>query len=156
MKKSNHASDYTDSFGLVTAGGVCQGCGMLEVTQDGFDFEILSDYPNPDVDAAGEYGCLVILDEKNLFLVGGQEGFHGSPRAFIYNRDDGNWREVESMQEDRRDHSCGLVKGNSGYEVVVVGGRGKDASGVDTVMKKSFEIFSLETETWMPGTHIRF
>ena len=46
--------------------------GPLEVTQDGMNFELLSnsDYPNPDV-FYDDSGCLVILDDKNLFLAGG-------------------------------------------------------------------------------------
>ena len=137
--KFYHASDNTDSFGLAMAGSGAP----LEVTQDGINFELLanSDYPNPDVDN-GESGCLVILDDKNLFLAGG--GNPESPRAYIYNKDANAWREVSSMTEPRYEHSCGLVRGNSGNEVVVVGGY---------PTYSSIEIFSIDTETWRSGKH---
>ena len=137
--KEYHASDYTDYFGLA----MTYYDDPLEVTQDGINFELLanSDYPNLDVDD-GESGCLVILDDKNLFLAGG--GNPGSPRAYIYNKDANAWREVSSMTEGRRYHSCGLVRGNSGNEVVVVGG---------SSTYSSIEIFSIDTETWRSGIH---
>ena len=52
---------------------------------------MLADYPNPDVDY-GLNGCLVALDDKNLFLAGGllllgALGDEGSAEAYIYNRD---------------------------------------------------------------------
>ena len=63
------ASDYSASFGLAMADA--GKTRSLEVTQDGIVFEVLAAYPNPEVVINGESGCLVILDEKNLFLAGG-------------------------------------------------------------------------------------
>ena len=139
--KYRHASDYTDSFGLAMA----YYRDPLEVTQDGINFELLADYPNPDVTSVSyDNGCLVILDDKNLFLAGG--GYSGSSRAYIYNKDDNAWRAVSDMTEPREDHSCGLVPSNSGsgYDVVVIGGYGTEYS---------IETFSIETETWQNGMH---
>ena len=59
------------------------------MTSDGANFELLADYPNPDVPAL-DAGCLVALDDNNLFLAGGDEDLPldgGSARAYIYNRD---------------------------------------------------------------------
>ena len=134
--KDYPASDYTDFFGLAMA----HEGDPLEVTQDGINFELLADYPNPDV-SNFDSGCLVILDDKNLFLAGG--GRYGSSKAYIYNKDANMWRTVGNMAEPRTQHSCGLVQSNSGYEVVVFGGNQGQAS--------SIEIFSVETETWRPG-----
>ena len=134
--KDYPASDYTDFFGLAMA----HEGDPLEVTQDGINFELLADYPNPDV-SNFDSGCLVILDDKNLFLAGG--GRYGSSKAYIYNKDANVWRTVGNMAEPRTQHSCGLVQSNSGYEVVVFGGNQGQAS--------SIEIFSVETETWRPG-----
>ena len=148
--KYYHASDYTDSFGLAMAYYV----DPLEVTQDGINFELLanSDYPNPDVGSYEDNGCLVILDDKNLFLAGGG-GIDdtGSPRAYIYNKDANAWREVSSMAVGRYVHSCGLVRGNSGNEIVVVGGEGFCVQGL--CPRSSIEIFSIDTETWRSGMH---
>ena len=48
---------------------------------------MLADYPNPDV-SYGFNGCLVALDDKNLFLAGGLPNLdEGSAEAYIYNRD---------------------------------------------------------------------
>ena len=146
--KKYPASDYSASFGLAMADA---SNDALEVTEDGINFELLADYPNPDVDVDMdvESGCLVILDEKNLFLAGGTGNPDiGNSRAYIYNRDANLWREVGSMIEPRQDHSCGLVPSSSGsgYEVIVVGGYGKDFE-----YKKSIEIFSIESETFRPG-----
>ena len=129
------ATDFTDSFGLAMANAFTP----LEVTQDGVHFELLADYPNPDVFQADDGGCLVILDDKNVLLAGG----YVSSRAFIYNRDDNQWREVGSMSEERFYHSCGLIPSGdgSGYEVIAVGGG------------RSTEIFNLETETWRTGNN---
>ena len=96
------------------------------------------------------------MDEKNLFLAGGQgdpELQEFSSRAFIYNRDANLWREVGSMAEPRKDHSCGLVPSSSGsgYEVIVVGGYGEDFE-----YKKSTEIFSIESETFRPGMYAQW
>ena len=153
--KAEHATDYTDSFGLAMA----HIGNPLEVTQDGINFELLdnSDYPNPDVPAS-DNGCLIILDEKNLFLAGGYANgpdgncCAGSPKAYIYNKDANGWRTVSNMAEPREQHSCGLVPSTSGdgYEVVVVGGGG-DETARET--KKSIEIFSIKTETWRPGMY---
>ena len=136
------ASDYTDSFGLAMA----HEGEPLHVTQDGITFESLANYPNQDVSwAADDDGCLVILDEKNLFLAGGGSG-HGSGydsrKAYIYNKDSNAWRAVSDMTRSRKYHSCGLVKSDSGDEVVVVGGYGAP---------RSVEIFSISTETWRSG-----
>ena len=147
--KAGHAYDYTASYGLAMA----HTADPLEVTQDGINFELLADYPNPDV-VSFDSGCLVILDDKNLFLAGGYTvdviADQGSPRAYIYNKDTNSWREVGSMAEPRQDHSCGLVPSSTGtgYEVIVVGGRGAEAV---REVKQSVEIFSIETETFQPG-----
>ena len=112
----------------------------LHVTQDGITFESLANHPNR---ANGsDDGCLVILDDKNLFLAGG--GFYrsGSRKAYIYNKDSNAWRALSDMTWPRIYHSCGLVKSDSGDEVVVVGGDGSP---------KSIEIFSTSTETWRSG-----
>ena len=137
--KYRHASDYTDSFGLAMA----YYQDPLEVTQDGINFELLADCPNPDVTSSSDNGCLVILDDKNVFLAGGG---YGSSRAYIYNKDDNAWRAVSDMTEPRYWHSCGLVQSSSGsgYDVVVVGG---------SYTENSIEIFSIETETWRNGMH---
>ena len=76
-----------------------------------------------------------------MFLAGGTYSPDGSPRAYIYNKDVNEWRAVGDMNRGREYHSCGLVPSTS--EVVVVGGIGAE----------SFEIFSIETETWRPGMH---
>ena len=132
------ASDYTDSFGLAMA----HQRDPLHVTQDGITFELLASFPNPDVhNAAFDHGYLVILDDKNLFLSGGGFGI-GSRKAYIYNKDSNAWRAVSDMTRSRTHHSCGLVKSDSGDEVVVVGGYG----GINSV-----EIFSISTETWRSG-----
>ena len=149
-KVSYRAADYTAAFGLAMA----QHSDPLEVTKDGVTFELLAEYPNPDVDdISGWSGCLVILDDKNLFLAGGYVGYEGSARAYIFNKDNNAWREVGSMADPREGHSCGLVRSTSSgkMEVIVVGGRGADESGSSTELKKSTEIFSVEDETWRPG-----
>ena len=132
------ASDYTDSFGLAMA----HEGEPLHVTQDGITFESLANYPNPDVTMhLADDGCLVILDDKNLFLAdGGSTGT--SKKAYIYNKDSNAWRAVSDMTRSRSFHSCGLVKSDSGDEVVVVGGNGAP---------RSIEIFSIRTETWRSG-----
>jgi len=136
------ASDYTDSFGLAMA----HEGEPLHVTQDGITFESLASYPNPEVSwGAGDDGCVVILDDKNLFLAGG--GSRGSRKAYIYNKDSNAWRALSDMTHSRKYHSCGLVKSDSGDEVVVVGGDGSP---------KSIEIFSISTETWRSGNEMPF
>ena len=134
------ARDFSDSFGLA----MTNVNTPLEVTQDGFNFELLAGYPNPDVIQGDDAGCLVILDDKNLLLAG---GYFGISRAFIFNRDDNQWREVGSMSEGRTYHSCGLIPSGdgSGYEVLAVGGIGAEN------LYPSSEIFNLETETWRTG-----
>ena len=130
------ASDYTDSFGLAMA----HEGDPLHVTQDGITFESLA---SPDVTLGeAQDGCLVILDDKNLFLAGG--GFYrsGSRKAYIYNKDSNAWRALSDMTWPRIYHSCGLVKSDSGDEVMVVGGKGSP---------RSIEIFSVSTETWRSG-----
>ena len=66
------ASDFTDSFGLAMINAPANT--SLEVTQDGFNFELLANYPNPDVNGGFDGGCLVILDDKNVLLAGGYVG----------------------------------------------------------------------------------
>ena len=154
------ATDFTESFGLAMANAETP----LEVTQDGFNFELLADYPNPDVTGGpNDGGCLVILDDKNVLLAGGYVECTSSPngcvgygnassRAFIYNRDDNQWAEVGSMGEGRMYHSCGLIPSGdgSGYEVIAVGGNGGGETPNENV-RTSTEIFNLETSTWRRG-----
>ena len=141
------ASDYTASFGLAMADA---SNDALEVTEDGINFELIADYPNPDVADYVDSGCLVILDEKNLFLAGGYTYDEGTSRAYIYNKDANMWREVGNMAEPREYHSCGLAPSSSGsgYEVIVVGGYGTETA---RELKKSIEIFSIESEIFLPG-----
>merc|ERR1712154_159954 len=150
--KSESASDYTDSFGLAMA-QVAYYQDPLEVTQDGINFELLAEPPNTDV-REGDSGCLVILDDKNVFLAGGG---YGSTGAYIYNKDANAWRAVSDMTKPRTDHSCGLVpsRSGSGYDVVVVGGDCHDDYCEDGT-QNSIEIFSIETETWRDGNDMSF
>ena len=55
---------------------------------------------------ASDAGCLVAVDDGNLFLAG---GFPGSRRAYMYNRHSDSWRGLQSMRVGRQDHSCGLA-----------------------------------------------
>merc|ERR1712122_63978 len=52
------------------------------------------------------------------------------------------------MTVPRQEHSCGIVPSASGtgYEVIVAGGRERE----------SYEIFSIETETFRPGNNMTF
>merc|ERR1719322_2078513 len=68
-------------------------------------------------------------------------------KAYIYNKDSNTWRAVSDMTRSRKYHSCGLVKSDSGDEVVVVGGYGAP---------RSVEIFSISTETWRSGNEMAF
>merc|ERR1712117_580470 len=145
--KSSPAYDRTDSFGLVMAN---RG-DPLEVTQDGINFELLAEVPT-------DPGCLVILDEKNVLLAGGYANGEVSQRAYIYNKDTNLWREVGNMTEPRLYHSCGIVPSASGtgYEVIVVGGSGIVSGGSVIEVNQSYEIFSIETETFQPGNNMTF
>ena len=67
------AHDYSEAFGFAIAHH--EG-PSFEVTLDGVNFELLAPYPNTDVmgvgGGTGDDGCLVVLDEKNVFLAGGR------------------------------------------------------------------------------------
>ena len=123
------AYDFTEAFGLAIAH---KEGSLFEVTKDGINFEILAPFPNTDVETGvfgnNDDGCLVVLDDKNVFLAGGRiesddpdvfEDF--SPRAFLYNRDEDEWTEVASMPQGRKLHSCGVVDSFGGYQVIVAG-----------------------------------
>ena len=134
------AMAYPDAYGGT------DNTNRLEVTKDGINFEVLAEYPNPDVGFV-DSGCLVILDDKNLLLAGGFSiDIYTSARAYIYNKDTNEFREVGNMTKPKWGHSCGLVQADteSGYEVIIVGGfPDESVLGV--------EIFSIETETFRPG-----
>merc|ERR1712224_312198 len=146
---SGTASDYTDSMGLVIA---FQGT-PLEVTRDGISFQELADYPNPEVSSASvDGGCLVVVDETNIFLAG---GFPPSNRTFMYNSDSNSWRELTNMAMKRFLHSCGLIdryNNGTGKEIIVAGGREIN----NAVSTTSVEIFSIDTEEWREGTMLPY
>ena len=156
------AYDYTEAFGFAIAHHEGKS---FEVTQDGVNFEHLAPYPNTDVEGGGagtgDDGCLVLLDEKNVFLAGGRidsdDPFiteYFSPRAFLYNRDNDQWREVESMPQGRKLHSCGVVDSFAGYQVIVAGAKEYSpdclacAEGPEEI---SVDVYDIRSNTWIQG-----
>ena len=148
------AYDYTESFGFAIANS--EGTAF-QVTQDAVNFDVLAPYPNNDVvglgsiGLGGDDGCLVILDDKNVFLAGGRiENNSFSDRAFLYNRDCDEWREVASMPMGRKLHSCGVVYGDLGYSVVVAGT--EDLYGdEDQPRGYSVDIYDIMSDSWKIG-----
>ena len=156
------AHDYSEAFGFAIAHH--EG-PSFEVTQDGVNFELLAPYPNTDVmgvsGGTGDDGCLVVLDEKNVFLAGGRidsddpfvtEDF--SPRAFLYNRDNDQWSEVESMPQGRKLHSCGVVDSFAGYQVIVAGTKEYPPDCLTCVEgpeEISVNVYDIRTNTWING-----
>ena len=155
------AYDYTETFGLAIAH---HEASTFEVTKDGVNFEILAPYPNNDVlevdctsGCSGETddGCLVVLDDKNVFLAGGRsesepENDAFSPRAFIYNRVNDEWREVASMPQGRKLHSCGVVDSFGGYQVIVAGSE-ENFDAADQPVEFSVDIYDIRSDAWIPG-----
>ena len=146
------AYDYTESFGFAIAEH--EG-STFQVTQDGVNFDILAPYPNADVEVGGfgtnDDGCLVVLDDKNAFLAGGRikdDAF--SPRSFLYNRDVNEWRELASMPQGRKLHSCGVVDSFSGYSVIVAGSE-EYPNAADQPREFSVDIYDIRSDTWIPG-----
>ena len=151
---SEPAYDYTESFGFAIASH--EG-STFQVTQDAVNFDVLAPYPNEEVVEGvggigpGDDGCLVILDDKNVFLAGGRiADNYFSPRAFLYNRDCDEWFEVASMPQGRKLHSCGVVDSFGGYSVIVAG---TDHSDDDADQPEAFsvEIYDIRSDTWIPG-----
>ena len=156
------AHDYSEAFGFAIAHH--EG-PSFEVTLDGVNFELLAPYPNTDVmgvgGGTGDDGCLVVLDEKNVFLAGGRiesddpfvtEDF--SPRAFLYNRDNDQWSEVESMPQGRKLHSCGVVDSFAGYQVIVAGTKEYPPDCLTCVEgpeEISVNVYDIRTNTWING-----
>ena len=113
------------------------------MTKDGASFQDLGDYPNPEVDL-WESGCLVVVDDRNIFLAG---GYPGSNKAYMYNLDSNSWRELANMRLKRLYHSCGLIdryNNGTGKEIIVAGGSWRAHTS-------SVEIFSMDTEEWREG-----
>ena len=54
-------------------------------------------------------------------------------KAYIYTTSANDWTEVAPMPQGRSGHSCGLVEGPNGKEVVVVGGTNIEGSLTDDV-----------------------
>ena len=148
-RQYDSAYDFTNSSGLVTA----HFGQPIEFTKNGIDFQQGAGYPDPDV-TWQDSGCLVVLDEENIFLAGGwtctcSEYYDPnrttpceSERAFMYNRGNDSWRQLPDMQTRRNRHSCGLVQSPTGTrEIVVAGGQ----------HEHPMEIFSVDSETWRWG-----
>ena len=158
------AYDFTEAFGLAIAH---KEGSFFEVTKDGINFEILAPFPNTDVETGvfgnNDDGCLVVLDDKNVFLAGGRiesddpdvfEDF--SPRAFLYNRDEDEWTEVASMPQGRKLHSCGVVDSFGGYQVIVAGADesycNADAcceSCADGPRESSVVVYDIRSDIWI-------
>ena len=140
--KGNLAYHFTETWGLVMA----QYGQQLEVTKNGEEFETLAEYPNPDV-KAGSSGCIVAVDDSQLFLAGGglPPSRPASNRAFLFNKFGNSWTELTSMLTGRYGHSCGVVNN----EIVVAGGR----NARHGYFLNSVEIFSLEAGTWRQGNY---
>ena len=142
--KTNLAYHFTETWGLVMA----QYGQKLEVTKDGREFATLAEYPNPDV-RAGSSGCLVAVDDNQLFLAGG--GLPSpSNRAFMFNkRFKGGWTELPRMETGRYGHSCGVAKVGRSTKIVVAGGR----NALRGHFLNSVEIFSPQSGSWRQGKY---
>ena len=135
---------YNDAMGLVMAGGVYAD-ENVESTLDGSAFQPLTPYPYP-----VQYHCLVSLDDNTLMSIGGSIDGYGdttTDKAYIYKTSTNNWTEVASLKIGRGDHSCGVIDGIDGKEVVVVSGYNDTSGPTDSV-----EIYSVSDNTWRDGT----
>ena len=149
------AYDYTESFGFAIASS--EG-SAFQVTQDAVNFDVLAPYPNMDVVEAGDGlvglgsgdGCLVILDDQNVFLAGGIIANNSfSPRAFLYNRDCDEWFELASMPQGRKLHSCGVVDSVDGYQVIVAGTEAQYSPGDTSPF--TVDVYDILSDSWIPG-----
>jgi hypothetical protein len=133
--------DSNDEWGLVYVGGYNRsGSRQAESysTKDGTDFKQLTSIP-----VATHSPCLVIVDNKTLFMAGGSTNRH-TKKSYVYSRSSTYWTEVADMRTGRFGHSCALVKKQTteGNEIVAVGGR------EGGVYLNTVEIFSMKTLSW--------
>ena len=142
-ERENAGYTFNNAMGLVMAGGQGPGnAGMnVESTNDGSKFQPLTPLPNTNY-----YHCLVSIDDSTLVSIGGDIA---GRKVYIYRSSTNNWFEVASLSISRRGHSCGVVDGPDGKEVVVVGGAvgGDEFDRTDRV-----EIYSVSKGTWTEGT----
>ena len=80
-------------------------------------FEYLPSLPEP-----MSLSCLVALDENRLIITGNQIGDGDS--VYMFDRSAGEWAQIASLQNGRRQNGCGVVRDADGIarEVVVAGG----------------------------------
>ena len=79
LGRTSVAYDYSDSWGLVMISPICRNCHSLnpglQMTRDGIVFNRLAGYPNSESKSAP--GCLVVVDDENIFTAGGDNGVRG-------------------------------------------------------------------------------
>ena len=147
---SGHA--YNDEMGLVMAGGcieVCPGetgqscyCYDPDTVEgsDGYSIKPMTSLPE-----AGAHSCLVSVSNETLYLTGGSTR-KTETSALVFSSSINDWTPVADMSEGRESHSCGLVIGQNGTNIVVVGGVG------GFFVSSSTEVYNFEEDSWRQGT----
>jgi len=139
QKRSRMAYYFHPSLGLIMAGGYDESdiIDGVERTTDGQNFISMPPLPNANKDQ-----CMVVTDEGTIYITG---GISSDVRMYSLNPLSGqdSWVQEPSMKTGRSSHGCGLIKGDNGTEIVVVGG--DFASGDDV------EIFNINNREWRTG-----
>ena len=143
------ASAYSETLGLVLAGGYSNDAALLDsvdLVWFGESSLSLEKLPSRSYDA-----CMVEIDSNTLLYIGGDDGPNNYNEVYKYSISDNSWSRMSDMPTGRYGHGCGVVPSRTGlgFEVVAVGGYSKN--GTKNTGTSTVEIYSVNTNTWRRG-----
>ena len=95
--------------------------------------------------------CAAKLSEKEIFVIGGVNTEHGeSDEVWIYNpQKDFERKQGPSLNQNRHQHSCSIMRDGVKNQIVVAGGEGRN--GADMLSLNSVEIYDPIDNAWHYG-----
>ena len=148
FQRSYSGYTHNPKMGLVMAGGYnfSDYIAKVEYTRDGERSGEITPLPKSQA-----YQCLASLNDEALLLTGGSGVATGNgygeyaAEAVKYSSSTMNWTKVADMSRERGRHSCGVIDGPHGREVLVVG-------GFDGQYMSDTEMYNIGNGSWRQGT----
>jgi hypothetical protein len=96
--------------------------------------------------------CSVLVNSTTVMVIGGSQNSQVSSNTFIFNTENEIWNDGPQLKNERRHHSCGIIRKNNQSEefsIIVAG-------GVDQSRLSSIEILDLGSNEWRKGPDFPF
>jgi hypothetical protein len=107
----------------------------------------------PSLPVSIEEHCMVTVNLTTVMVIGGFQNGQDSAKTFYLTLGEDRWTEGPELKNQRRDHSCGLIrknKENKDMSIIVVGGQNKSP------YMSSVEILDEGSQEWRTGPELPF